>query len=385
MHLDPILPELVATLLAVVVAGFLMRKLRQPFVVGCLVAGVVLGPHGIDLLGDAQSVERMGTIGVVFLLFFIGLEMSPTRLAESWRVAVVGTLVQIVVSVGCVAGLGLVLEWPWSRILLLGFVISLSSTAVVLRILEARGETGSPVGRSVIAILLAQDVAVVPMMLTIGVLSGVSTSATQVGLQVLGAVLVVGLFAWMVRKRTVRLPRIADVSGHHELEVFVSLLVPLGLALVTGVLGLSTGLGAFVGGMLISMTEGTRWVRNALKPFEVVFLGVFFLSVGMIMDVGFLREYAVEALILVALILLTNTFINAAALKLLDNSWANSIYGGALLSQIGEFSFVLAALGWHAGLITEFGYQMTIAAIVLSMALSPAWISLARRFAVARG
>ena len=160
MHLDPIMPYLVSAILAVLLLGLLLRALRQPYVIGYLIAGIILGPHGYALITDSELLSRLGAIGVVLLLFFIGMEVSPRKLINNWKVAFLGTLLQIFISVGCVWPLGLFLEWPVSRIVLIGFVISLSSTAVVLKLLQDWKEFDSKVGQNVLAILLAQDSAV---------------------------------------------------------------------------------------------------------------------------------------------------------------------------------------------------------------------------------
>lgn len=379
MHLDPLLPSLAGLVLAILLTGIVMRVLRQPFIIGCLLVGVLLGPHGLDWLGDADTLARIGAFGVVLLLFFMGMETNPRELAASWRVAVVGTILQIAASVGCVAAIGLWFDWSWNRILLLGFVISLSSTAVVMRILERRGEASSPAGRNAVVILLSQDILVAPMLVTISLLAGADEQLPSAPVQIAGGILCVLAFVWMVRQGELRLGFLARLKQDRELALFAALAPCLLLALLSGQLGLSTGLGAFMGGMLLGMTREVRWVVDSLKSFEIVFVGVFFLSVGSLLDLGFLRLNVVQVGLLVLLVLLTNTLINTLILRALGSSWRDGLYTGALLAQIGEFSFVLAALGQQTGLIQQPAYQMTVATIALSMLFSPAWIGLFRR------
>jgi CPA2 family monovalent cation:H+ antiporter-2 len=160
--------------------------------------------------------------------------------------------------------------------------------------------------------------------------------------------------------------------------VFTALVLCFGLALITALLGLSTALGAFVAGILVGAAPDTEWVKQTLAPFRVVFVALFFVSVGMLVDLGFVRDEWPVVLLLVALVVVTKTLINAGVLRLLRDPWRQSFYAGALLAQIGEFSFVLAAVGLQAGLLEAFGYQLAVAVISLSLLASPPWIRLVR-------
>ena len=379
MHLDPALPGIVAALLAVLLVGLILHRLKQPHVVAYLVTGIILGPHVIGLFSDQQLIERLGAMGVVLLLFFIGMEVSPRKLVASWRIAVVGTTIQILLSVLCVWLLGKWLDWPLSRSILLGFVISLSSTAVVLKIMQESGELETETGQNVLGVLLMQDMAIIPMLIIIGLMSGDVPDSRHMILQIIGGISMIALLAWLMLKETVHLPLAKWLKGDHEMQIFAALIACFGLSLLTGLFGLSTALGAFVAGMLIGAARETQWVHNSLEPFRVIFVALFFVSIGMLVDIGFIKQHWQQILLLVLAVVITNTFLNAIIIRLLGDSWPDSLYSGALLSQIGEFSFVLAAVGLQAKLISNYGYQLTVAIIVLSLMLSPAWIVLARR------
>ncbi len=156
-------------------------------------------------------------------------------------------------------------------------------------------------------------------------------------------------------------------------------MICLGLAFVTGILGLSTALGAFVGGIVVGMARETEWVHRSLEPFRVVFVALFFVSVGMLVDLDFLAANWRQVVLLVAAVFFTNTLINAGILRVFGSGWGDGLYGGALLSQIGEFSFVLAAVGFQTQTVSEFAYKATVLVIALSLLLSPAWIGFVRR------
>jgi CPA2 family monovalent cation:H+ antiporter-2 len=358
--------------------GLLLRSLKQPHVVGYLIAGVILGPHGIALVQDEATLGRLGAIGVVLLLFFIGMEASPRKLIENWKVAVLGTLLQIFISIGCVWPLGLVLDWPVERIILIGFVISLSSTAVVLKLLQDWKEFDTKVGQNVLAILLAQDLAVVPMLIILAMFGDSDAEHANVFLQVVGAVLIAVIVGYIAVKNTIRLPLSRILGEDLEMHVFAALAICLGLSLLTGLAGLSTALGAFVAGMLIGAAKETRWVHHSLEPFRILFVALFFVSIGMLVDLGFLLSHWYQVCALIFLVLITNTFINGMILRMLGDNWRDSIYAGTLLSQIGEFSFVLAAVGIQAKIISDYGYQMTVVVISMSLLVSPAWIMLVK-------
>lgn len=375
MHVDPLIPPLVGVIAVVLIIGLLLQYLRQPQLVGYIAAGVAIGPSGIALLTDHALIEHLSAIGVTLLLFFIGMEVSPTQLARGWRIALPGTLLQIVASVLLTWSIGVWLDWELSRIVLLGFVISLSSTAVVLKLLKDRGELGSKPGENVLLILLAQDLAVVPMLLVISLFGGDTPSGEMIIKQVIGACVILGLAAFVLTRKQVRLPLAGRIRQDRELQVFAALLLCFGLAFFTGMLGLSSALGAFVAGMLVASARETEWVHHALEPLRVVFVAVLFVSIGMLIEVEFILDNVEQVVSLVIAVLLTNTFVNAGILRALGNAWPVSLYSGALLAQIGEFSFVLASVGLQASIITAYGYQLTIAVIALTLALSPVWIA----------
>jgi CPA2 family monovalent cation:H+ antiporter-2 len=374
MHLDPLIPALVAAAFVVLAVGLLFGRLGQPQVVAYLLAGIAIGPHGLGIISDVQVVQRLGDAGVVLLLFFLGLEISLPRLLSNWRVPVLGTLIQILASVGVVIAVGEWLGWPLARSVLLGFVISLSSTAVVIRMLQKSGETDTPVGHDVVGVLLVQDLALVPMLIVIGHMGGIPGAGGDIFLQIAGALGLAGLFLFLARGSQLRIPFAMALRRDHELQVFAAFAVCFGMATATALLKLSSAVGAFVGGILVANARETDWVRRSLEPFHVLLVAFFFVSIGMLVDLQFIRDNLGVVLLLAALAVVTNTVINTVIFRSLGRSWRNSLYGGALLSQIGEFSFVLAAVGLAARVISDYAYQATIAVIALTMLVTPAYI-----------
>ncbi|MHC4729152.1 MAG: cation:proton antiporter domain-containing protein [Planctomycetota bacterium] len=267
--------------------------------------------------------------------------------------------------------LGAWLDWPLSRSVLIGFVISLSSTAMVLRLLQYGRAAKTRIGEQVTGILLAQDIAIVPMLVVLGLLRGEAPDAGRIVVQIAGAALFVGLLVWIARRGELRLGIGRLLGRGHEMQVFAALIVAVGLSLLTDLAGLSTALGALLAGMVISAAKETHWVHESLEPFRVVFVALFFLSVGMLLDLRFLAEHWALILVLTVLAFLTNTFINFGILRGFGSSWRHSLYGGALLAQIGELSYVVAAVGRQAAIVSDFADQATVCIITLTLRSAP--------------
>lgn len=380
MHLDPLLLSLVAFTLVVIVACAVSRRLKQPYVVAYLVAGVALGPQGFGVFENPATIEHLGAIGVVLLLFFVGMEISLPKLLGNWRIAIVGTLFQILASVGVVAVIGHYWGWNVQRVVLVGCVISMSSSSVLFKVLQDWKELDSPIGQNVVSISLVQDLAIVPMLIVVGLLGGQAVEPVVIGKQVVGGVAFGLVLVYVLKCAPINLPFGASVRNDHELQVFVAMALCFGLALLTGLAELSTALGAFLGGVVVGSTRETTWIRDSLGSFRIVFLALFFASVGMLIDFRFLLDHILLMGALQVAVLLTNAVINAFVLKLLGETWRESLYSGVLLSPIGEFSFVLAAVGVQQDIISDFGYKTAIGTISLSLLVSPVCIHLARRF-----
>jgi CPA2 family monovalent cation:H+ antiporter-2 len=380
MHTDPAIPIIVSVIFSIVFLGFIMRWLRQPHVIVYLLVGVVLGPHLLGVITEQEVLTRAGAFGVIMLLFFIGMESSPKRLVKNWFVSVFGTILQIIISIGAVAILGMFLGWSFSRILFFGFVTSLSSTAVVLKLLEDWDELDTRIGQDVLGVLLVQDLLVIPMLIILDLLGGGSHSWEMLTAQIGGGIAIIVLAGWLVKKEEIRLPWIHHLGSDHEMQLFLALGICFGMAMFTGSLALSAPLGAFIGGMIVSSAKQTHWVCQSLSSFRTIFMAIFFVSVGMMIDIEFISKYAIQISLLVLAATVTNTIINAVILRTLGANWNASIYGASLLSQIGEFSFVIAAVGLQANIINQVGYQLTISVISLTLMISPLWIATLKHF-----
>lgn len=359
---------------------FVFNWLRQPSVVAYIVAGMIVGPFGFHLIHDAHMVELLGEFGVLMLLFFIGMEVSFVSLIKNWKIVIGGTILQIAGAILVMAVLGHFLDWEMSRIVLLGFVTSLSSTAVVLSFLEANNMLDSRVGKDVVGVLLAQDILIAPMLIAISAFGGHFT-LSSLAIQLLGAAIIaVGLY--FVLRKEIELPKkiIKGQMRGNDHKLFIALIVCFGAALVTSIFSLPLGLGAFIGGVVVSNIKNLEWVRNELGSFKTLFIALFFVSIGMLIDINFFIENVWLVLTVLFSVFAVNTFVNTSIFLSLGRSLKNSLYASTLLAPIGEFSFLLAAVGLQLGAIQSFTYQVVVLVIALSLILGPLWHKLFTKF-----
>ncbi|MEM6523659.1 MAG: cation:proton antiporter [Bacteroidota bacterium] len=376
MDSNPILISFLIIALGIILIGTILRLAKQTHVIIYIVTGVVLGPQVMGLVTDADLISSLGSIGLVLLLFFIGMEISLHSLVANWRVSVIGTLIQIALSIVIVWILGYFNSWPLARIITLGFVISISSTAVIIKLLQDNHELETKVGQNVLGILLVQDILIVPMFIILGYLSGKPTTNTDIALQITGAILITALIIYLFRNPNIKMPFHKVIKNDHETQIFFAFGLCFGFSVLTGFFGLSTALGAFIAGIVVASSKSTQWFHDSLYSVKVIFVALFFISVGMLIDIDFLIENIGLIALLVAATFVANNVINSYIMHSFKLPWKDSVYAGALLSQIGEFSFVLGNLAYFNGIITDFGYQTIVAVISLTLLLSPVWIKI---------
>jgi CPA2 family monovalent cation:H+ antiporter-2 len=378
MHELVFLKSLVIILSISAVVVFGLHRIKIPSVVGFLLAGVLLGPHGLHLIKDINTIQTFAEIGVILLLFTIGLEFSLSRFLKM-RMEVFGFGgLQVILTVSLAA----FFAYTWFGIkdpataVFIGFLTALSSTVIVMKLLSERGEVDTPHGRTSIGILIFQDLCVVPFMLFIPILSGgagVSEIAFALGKAV--AIIVIVLFSarWLVPNILHQIVR----TRSRELFVISILIICFGIAFITSEFGLSLALGAFLAGLVISESEYAHEATSTILPFRDSFNGLFFISVGMLMDTSFFIEHVQLVLMLFCGIIMLKFSSAFLPIYLLKRPLRTSIHTGMNLAQVGEFSFVLAVAGLSAGLITNEIYQNFLSAAILTMLVTPFMIQVA--------
>jgi CPA2 family monovalent cation:H+ antiporter-2 len=351
---------------------FVFHQFRLPSIAGFLVAGALIGPHGLNLIGDIGTVQVLAEIGVVLLLFTIGIEFSLVQLASLRRLLFVTGPLQVG-SVLLVAWLGaLWVGLSWQEGIFWGFLVSLSSTAIVLKALADKGDSDSLHGRTTIGILIFQDLAVVPMMLLTPILaSHVEGSAGSILYTLAESILVVGLIiaaAWYaVPKLLEHIVR----SRSRELFLLTIIVLCLGIAWLTSLGGLSLALGAFIAGLVISESEYSHQAMADVLPFRDSFNSLFFVSIGILMNWRVLIDHTALVFGLLLLILLVKFVAGAAASLAMDIPPRSAFMVGVAVAQVGEFSFLLAQQGQESGLLRGDPYQVFLAVSVLSMIVTP--------------
>lgn len=379
MHGSSLIPLYTLIIFSILIIGLIFKRIRIPYIVGYLLVGILLGPNGLELIKDPVLLKQFEMIGLVFLLFFVGMEISVEELVKRWRVPIVGTAIQVITTIGIVFLLGTFLDWKFVRVLLIGFVISISSTAVVIKLLMEWKLDQSHVGRNVIGVLLVQDIALIPMIIVIELMQGEEMPVKDLILQVIGGALLVGLVILLLRKKEIHLPFMNYFKDHRELQIFAALAICFGMVMATDLFHLSPFLGAFIAGIYVRATRETEWIHVSLEPFYIFFVAIFFVSVGMMLDLRFLADNWPVIFFLVGLVFVFNTAINAGMMRMLGETWRDSLFGGAMLAQVGEFSFVILAVGERSNIVSDFTYQTILALITLTLMLSPGWIGIFRR------
>jgi CPA2 family monovalent cation:H+ antiporter-2 len=335
------------------VVVYALRPIKLPAIVGLLLAGAAMGPHGLSLVSDVHRVEVLAEIGVVLLLFTIGLEFSLAQLLKMWKTLLGGGGAQVVLCIAAVAAATFWRGGGWGKPLFFGFLAALSSTAIVLRLLGERGQLGSPAGRIALGVLLFQDLCIVPLMLLTPYLAGRGTGASDLAITLLKAAAVVAgvLLAarWLIPPVLLRVVR----TRSRELFLTLLLVLCLGTAWLTSLAGLSLALGAFLAGLAISESEYSHQAMAEAIPFRDAFGSLFFVSIGMLMDVVFVAtNLPVVAAVVIAIIALKTVTAAAPALAL-GNALHVSLNAGLALAQVGEFAFVLSRAGLELDLIAR--------------------------------
>jgi len=376
-QLDPVV-TIAILLAAALVGGMIAHRLRQPIILGYLVIGVAVGPHALGLIGDLELVETAATMGVALLMFTLGLEISIAQLREVGRIGVWGGITQIAatLALGLIAGYFL-FRWPLSQAVLFGLIISLSSTAVCLKILMERGELVSVHGRIMIAILIVQDIGVVVMMVVIPLMSGMTeniplTLAIAAGKALLFIGLAIILGRWGLPWLLGRVGGVRD----RELFLLTVLVLCLGAAVGTHVLGLSIVFGAFLVGLVLRETRFVHQALAEITPLRDIFATLFFVSLGMLLDPIFLINNWQSVALLVVAIIALKLLVVFGIVRIFGYSSRIAILTGAGLFQIGEFSFILAQGGVNAGIVSDQFYSLILASAIITMLLTPVTISL---------
>jgi len=377
-----ILNDLLITLALSILVLFICHQVRVPVIVGFILTGILAGPHVFGLIKAVQEVEVLAEIGVVLLLFTIGVEFSFANLLQIRKSVLVAGPIQVALT--CLAGFVLALQVgkPFGESMFIGFLLSLSSTAIVLKILQGRAEVDSPHGRTDLGILIFQDIIIVPMMLLIPLLAGTTNNVSSSLLILLGKALLIILLVIASAKWIV--PRLLyEIAKTRSRELFLLAIVAVcfAVAWLTASAGLSLALGAFLAGLIISETEYSHQALSNILPFRDVFSSFFFISIGMLLDVNFLFQQPGLIALITLGVLVLKSLIGGFAALLLGFPLRTTILIGLAISQVGEFSFILSKAGISQGIFSGNTYQLFLDATIITMMATPLLMAMAPRAA----
>lgn len=363
--------DIVLVLAAALSVVLLLHRLRLPVIAGFLIAGALIGPSGLGLVTDTRRIEQLAEIGVVLLLFTIGLELPLTTLRRIARAVLVGGGLQVGLTGAVTVALALAWGESLERGVFLGFLVALSSTAIVLRGLSERDELAAPHGRFILGVLLFQDFCVVPMMLVVPMLAaGSTTFGSVVGALALAALVMV---VTVVLARYCVPPVFARVArtGRRDLFLLAVLLVCAGIAWATAQVGLSLALGAFLAGIVMADSEYGHQALSDVLPLRDLFTSLFFVSLGMLLDMRLFVESPATVLLLFAALLVGKLIVVLLCGLVMRAPLRVVVLSGVALAQVGEFSFILASMGRELGLMSTRELSIFLDASVLTMLVTP--------------
>jgi len=361
--------EIIFVASAVVI--LLLYKLKIPSLVGFIVAGIIIGPYGIGIVKDTHFIQILAEIGVILLLFTIGIEFSMAKLVRIKKAVLGGGGIQVLLTILLSAALTYVAIRDINRSIFFGFLYALSSTAIVLKLLTEKGEIDSPHGRTMVGILIFQDLCIVPLMMLIPVLSGGLIDILDISIKMGKALLIIGIVLLSARWLVPLLLHQVVHTRSRELFLSTIILLCLGIALITSRFGLSLALGAFMAGLIISESEYAHQAISDILPFKDSFMGLFFVSIGMLMNIEFVFNNVLKIASIVLFIFGLKIITGTVSAVIIGATLRSSLYAGIGLAQIGEFSFVLAIARKASGLITEDFYQIFLSSSVVTMILTP--------------
>lgn len=372
MHEVTIIKDIVIILLVSIPIIFIFRKINLPSIVGFLIAGMIIGPFGFQLISEIEQVEVMAEIGVMLLLFTIGLEVSFSRLIEMKKYLLAAGGLQVLLTILTSGTIFFLFNFPINKSIYYGMLVSLSSTAIVLKILSDKGELEAPHGRLGLSILIFQDLAIVPMFLLLPILA---TSDFSNPLSLLlqlfyafGSVAVILFIARLIMPKI--LFHLAKLRMREAFTVGILLLL-LGTAYLTNSIGLSFALGAFIAGIILSETELSHQVVAEILPLKDAFNSIFFVSIGLLLDIRFIILHPVILVFVMIGILALKSLIIIGIVKFLRFPLRIAVITGLGLAQVGEFSFVLAQAGLGFNLIDPVFYKGFLAVSIFTMLLTP--------------
>ena len=377
----PLLKEIVIVLGISIVIILAFQKIKVPSILGFLMAGIIVGPSAFNLLSSSHEVELLSEIGIIFLLFIIGIELSFSGLMKIRKTVFIGGGLQVGGTILITALICIALGIEINTAVFIGFLISLSSTAIVLKMLQEKGEIESPHGRVALGILIFQDIIVVPMMLLTPILAGKSDNIGETLLILLVKLIGVGVVVFVLQRYVVPFVfKLVVKSKNRELFLLTTIVFCFSVAWLTSSIGLSLALGAFFAGLIISESEYSHQATANVLPFREIFISFFFISVGSLLDLSFFINNVVYILLFLLAVLLIKMLVVAVVTFILKTQPRTTFMSALSIFQVGEFSLLLSTVGLQNDLLPDELYQYFLSVSIITMALTPFILQKSNKF-----
>ncbi|MBL0063067.1 MAG: cation:proton antiporter [bacterium] len=384
-HEIPMFYDLAIILACALPVLFLSRRIGLPPIAGFVLTGIIIGPSGLGFIANMDHVESSAEVGVVLLLFIVGLELSISGLKSTPLKVYLAAIAQVTGTTALVFGILISLGMPFELSLIAGFVVTVSSSALVLKGIADKGELNTPMGRMVVTICVVQDLAIVPMMMIVSILASGNLTTYEIGVRavlVAGWVLSLYLLARWILPQFLRWLVRAQLS---EALFLFAILLMLVVGAISSIAGLSIALGAFAAGVILSENEFSAHIYSQMQAFSTLFASLFFVSIGMLLDLGFVLKHLDTVLIVSGAVLILKTVVVFIVSQPLELSLRERVQGGFYLAQAGEFSFLLLSAAVAGNLVTGDEFQYLIAASSLTLAVTPLVMQMAPHVAYHAG
>jgi CPA2 family monovalent cation:H+ antiporter-2 len=359
--------------------GLFFERFKQPSIMGYILSGVLLGPSGFAVIRDRNGIELLAELGVLMLLFLLGLELSLRSFKSVLIKSFMITFGQIILSGLLMSVLGFMFNLSSGLVVVMTCALALSSTAVTIKMLENNNELRTDVGKVTVGVLIAQDLAIVPMMVILKSM-GSSSWSMDIVYKLVASIAVLAFLIWFFsRREKIKLPIGSCFRDSPDLIPLAGLALCFGSAAITGLLGVSAAYGAFLCGLVLGNTTERHVLVESTKPIQTILLMIFFLSIGLLLDLEYIASHWIKVSVLLIVITVGKTVLNIGLVNFFKKKWQLSFIAGLALSQVGEFTFLMTSIGFDAGLIDSEGQKLIISLTALSLALSPFWFNAAKR------
>jgi CPA2 family monovalent cation:H+ antiporter-2 len=366
--------------LVILLLLFILRRFHQPYLIAYIIAGIILGPHVTGIFSSTGNIISLGEIGILLLMFFLGIEINIPDKRNYLRIPLIAQAIKTILCMLVSVLIGKWLHWSVGNIVLLTILFVFNSTAVVSEFLRKNRELQTFTGRIVLNMLLLQDVMIGPVLTFFQFWGNHKPDPFKI-FAALTACLLIFLLLRAIRNRgLLQAAFVKEMQYDHELQVFAGAFICLGFALLASAAGLTPAMGSFVAGIYIGRSNVFQWLENVLHPFKIFFVALFFMSIGLSLEMAYITSNYKHIIVLAFLVLVINSLLSAIVFKIIGISWSQSIYVGALLSQTGELGILACSLAHELNIVDDNFFKDALAITGLSLLCSTIWMAILRGF-----